>query len=155
MVETSPAKKEGMKLEIIVAIALIVIVVVASVYLVYMTDFFKTPETPDITYSTYYTNLNPEDAYDLINTSSNLTIIDCRGLEGCSQCQFNKGHLPGAELNSNPLTLYNYTSDILVYSVNGTIGEEFCEDLVNHVYGDIYNLEGGYEAWAARGFPKS
>jgi len=103
-----------------------------------------------IKYTSSYTNLNVDEAWTFINTTTeNLTIIDCRGLEGCSTCQYNRGHLPGAERNDNPLTLYNYSTNILVYSVNGTVGATFCEDLVNHVYGKIFNLAGGWDAWKA------
>ena len=104
-------------------------------------------------YTTSFSNIAPSEAYDLINTSSNLKVIDCRGLEGCSTCQFNKGHLPSAQLNSNPMSLYNLTKDVLVYSKNGTVGANFCQDLTDHVYGKIYNLEGGYNAWVAAGYP--
>ena len=106
-----------------------------------------------IPYTTIFYNITPKEAYNLINNTENLTIIDCRGLEGCSHCQFNRGHLPGAELNDNPTTLYQNTADILVYSVNGNVGEDFCLDLLNHVYGKIYNLIGGYNAWVAAGYP--
>ena len=104
-------------------------------------------------YTTSFSNIAPSEAYDLINDSSNLKVVDIRGLEGCSSCQFNKGHLPSAELNSNPMSLYNLTKDVLVYSKNGAVGDDFCQDIVDHVYGKIYNLEGGYNAWVAAGYP--
>jgi rhodanese-related sulfurtransferase len=114
------------------------------------------PTTDYYIYTSSFSNIEPSEAYDLINTSSNLKVIDCRGLEGCDHCQFKQGHLPGAELNSNFLTLYNSTEDILVYSINGTVGARFCENLTGRVYGKIYNLKGGYNAWVAwvkAGFP--
>ncbi len=104
-------------------------------------------------YTTSFSNIDPSEAYDLINSSSNLDVVDCRGLEGCSSCQFNHGHLPSARLNSNALTLYDSTEDILVYSKDGSVGSSFCSDLVGHVYGKIYNIKGGYNAWVAAGFP--
>ena len=86
-------------------------------------------------------------------TTRNLSIIDVRGLEGCGNCQFNKGgHLPGAELNMNAQTLYNTTDDILVYSVDGSVGADFCMNLTSHVYGKIYNLDGGFDAWKEAGY---
>ena len=102
-----------------------------------------------------YDEINGEYIYNL--SKIDLTIIDCRGLEGCSGCQFRAGHLPGAVLNDNYETLfYNVTNDkndILVYSKDGTIGEYFCQNLTGNVYGKLYNLEGGYNAWAAAGYP--
>lgn len=98
-------------------------------------------------------NISATDADELIKTNSNLTIIDCRGLEGCSSCQFNKGHLPGAEMNINPSTLFNTTNDILVYSKDGTAGYyNYSIHLIDHAEGTVYNLEGGYSAWISAGF---
>ena len=111
------------------------------------------PNTDDYIYTSSFSTVSPSKAYDMINTSSEIRVVDCRGLEGCSHCQFNKGHLPGAELISNSLLLYNSTEDILVYSKDGTVGEDFCQDITGHVYGEIYNIDGGYNAWVAAGFP--
>ena len=104
-----------------------------------------------------YKDISQKEAFDLLNqsinnTEFNLTVIDVRGLEDCSTCQFSKGHLPGAKLNQNYESLYNYTSDILVYSRDGTVGANFCENLTGNVYGDIYNLEGGFYAWEEAGY---
>ena len=156
MDEIQPTKGTK-KSELLVAIVLIVICVIAAAALVITftwTENSSTGQEPTGTqYASFYTNISAQTAYDLINVTSNLTVIDCRGLEGCSQCQFNKGHLPGAQLNMNSLTLYNSTNDILVYSKDGTVGAGFCQELVGHVYGEIYNLDGGYEAWTSAGYP--
>lgn len=112
-----------------------------------------------LAYTTIFTNITAKEAYDLINTQEKLLIIDCRGLECCSPCQFNRGHLPGTELNDILVTLYQdendyqNITDILVYSKNGLVGADFCSGLLNHVYSKIYNLNGGYEAWVAAGYP--
>jgi rhodanese-related sulfurtransferase len=59
-------------------------------------------------------------------------------------------------LNINPLVHFNTTENLLIYSKNGTVAEEdFCKVLVNHVYGKIYNLEGGFDAWKEAGYPIS
>jgi len=127
-------------------IILIAIIVIAAI-LVFIPRFFQENEDNTPVYITSFRNYAPEEAYDLMNNAENLTIIDCRGLEGCNTCQFKAGHLPGAELNENPNSLFNSTEKILVYSKNGSVGADFCADLVGHVYGDVYNLEGGYAAW--------
>ena len=59
----------------------------------------------------------------------------------------------GAVLNDNPETLYNSSEDILVYSKDGTVGAGFCQDLINNVYGNIYNLDGGINAWNELSYP--
>jgi len=135
-----------------IAILIIVIIIAIAVVFYVLPQLLKEEDNTPVFTSTYF-NKTPEEAYNIINTTKNLTVIDCRGLEGCSICQFNKGHLPGAELNENPNSLFNSTEDILVYSVDGTVGAIYCADLVGHVYGKIYNLAGGYDAWVAAGFP--
>jgi rhodanese-related sulfurtransferase len=148
------------QITIFLTILLAFIIIVAVVVFAYSNGFFLNGENNDgPTYTKSFLNITAKEAYNLINITENLTVIDCRGLEGCSTCQFNKGHLPGAELNDNPTTLYQNesdyknTTDILVYSVNGSVGVNFCSDLLGHVYGKIYNLDGGYEAWVAAGYP--
>ena len=91
-----------------------------------------------------YSNINVSQAREIIN---DVTVIDVRGLEGCSQCQFNQGHLPGALLYTDPKDLYNVSNNLLIYSVNGEKGEWFCEQLMGNVYGKVYNLQGGWNAW--------
>jgi len=155
MDEASPKKRKGNFLESIVAIVLVTITIIASIYLLYPTFFQDSQNNPYERYAQNYTNISVADAFDLINTTTdiNLSIIDVRGLEGCGSCQFkNKGHLPGAVLNSNPDSLFNSTAIFIVYSVDGTIGANFSQQLVNHVYGKIYNLEGGFEAWQDAGY---
>jgi len=141
-------KKE--KTFITISVLILTILIISGLtYAFYFTE--QKPNEPVFTSS--YENITPVQAYELINksrdTEYNLTVIDCRGLEGCSSCQFNHGHLPEAVLNSNYLTLYNSTNDILVYSRDGTVGASFCENLTGHVYGKIYNLDGGYYAWSS------
>ncbi len=155
MDKASPKKEKGNSLESIVVIVLVIITIIASIYLLYPSFFPDSQNTIYEGYAQNYTNISVAEAYDIMNTTTdmNLSIIDVRGLEGCGTCQFkNKGHLPGAVLNSNPNSLFNSTAVFIIYSVDGTVGANFSQDLVNHVYGKIYNLEGGIEAWREAGF---
>lgn len=156
MNKITSVKKESNKLDIIVTIVFIIIIAIAAVY-VAIPYFFS--EQTEKGYTSLYTNIDAEAAYNLINKTSNLIIIDCRGLEGCGSCQIKKdGRLDFdfVYLNQNPYVHYNTTEDLLIYSKDGTVAEEdFCEELVNHVYGKIYNLEGGFDAWKALGYPIS
>lgn len=152
MDEQKPVEKGKNKIEKIATFALIIIFLIALTFL--FIYFIQTTQYQEITYTTSYTNVTVDVAYNIINTTSNLTIIDCRGLEGCGTCSFkNEGHLKAAVLNSNAETLYNCTDDILVYSVDGTVGASFCQELINHVYGKIYNLDGGINAWKDHKYP--
>ena len=152
----SSSTKIGIRIDTIAIIVLVILVAFASVYVA--TPYFF-PESNEIVYSSSYKNINPEAAYNLINKTSNLIIIDCRGLEGCGPCQIKSdGRLDFdfVYLNINPLVHYNTTENLLVYSKNGTVAEEdFCKELVNHVYGKIYNLKGGFDAWKKAGYPIS
>jgi len=153
MDEPEPVRKENNKLEKVATVALITILLISITYLVI--TFIQTPQQfKGITYAPYYINVTADAAYNIINNSINLTIIDCRGLEGCGSCTFkNEGHIKGAELNSNAKTLYNWPEDILVYSKDGNVGASFCQELINNVYGKIYNLDGGINAWKQLKYP--
>jgi len=145
--------------KIISIIGVIIVIAILSFSIIIVIEPFKQntknnqKTTINIDYdNSTYTNLTTEEAYHLIQTEKNLSIFDIRGLEGCSSCQFNRGHLQGAEMNLNPKSLYNSTNDILVYSKDGSKGAIFCSELIGHVYADIYNLDGGYNAWVADGY---
>ena len=155
MDEAGTKIKKGNLPELIVAIVLVIITIIASIYLLYPNFFQDSQNNLFEGYVQSYTNISVADASELLNTSTdmNISVIDVRGLEGCGSCQFkNKGHLPGAVLNSNPDSLFNSTGIYIIYSVDGTVGANFSQQLVNHVYGKIYNLEGGFEAWRDAGY---
>ena len=96
-------------------------------------------------YTNKYYDINVSVAKQLINDNPNLTIIDCTG--GCQPCAWKSGHIANAIWDEFPENYYNYTSDILVYDNGGIKSSLFCQQLVNHTYGKIYNLVGGYLAW--------
>lgn len=156
MNKSPSAKKVGIKLDTIVLILFVILIAFASVYVA--TSYFFSEPT-EIKYTSSYKNISPEAAYNIINKTKNLVIIDCRGLEGCGPCQIKRdGRLDFdvVYLNQNPYVHYNTTENLLIYSKNGTVAEEdFCKVLVNHVYGKIYNLEGGFDAWKEAGYPFS
>ena len=138
-------KSEDKKIILLTLGTAVVLTVIAfSLILVFKSP---SPEKPTIPrYTTSYENINVSFAKELIETSPNLTIVDCSG--GCLSCTWKSGaYLPRARWVEFPEVLYNYTSDIMVYCRIGTKSVNFCEQLLNHVYGKIYNLLGGYRAW--------
>ena len=149
-------QKQKIKSETIVTIILLIIVVIAAIYIA---NFYLFSQDDEIKFTSSYKNIEPETAYKIINKTKNLVIIDCRGLEGCGSCQIkNEGRLDFdfVYLNQNPYVHFNTTENLLIYSKNGTAAEEdFCKILLNHVYGKIYNLKGGFEAWKEAGYPIS
>lgn len=105
----------------------------------------------------YYINLSVEEAYELINETADITIIDCRGLDysciSCLNSNYKSYHLKNSILEDYPATFENNTNDILVYSKNGATAPGFCESLIKHVDVKVYNMVGGIEAWKAAGYP--
>ena len=99
-------------------------------------------------YTTTYENVTPQEAYNLIKNDSNLIVVDVRGCP----CHYNKEHLPHAIWDTNVNDFYNTTKDLLIYCETGYTSTQFCKKLVGHVYGRIYNLEGGIEAWKKAGY---
>ena len=102
-------------------------------------------QQPGNQYIKYYTNITVEDAKELINSTINLTIIDCRNQPVYEWIKI-------STWSKNPEEFYNYTGDILVYSQNGGFSAQFCNNLINHTFGNLYNLEGGIEAWKNKGY---
>ena len=88
-----------------------------------------------------------EAAWERIGSLENLTIIDCRPCE----CQFVQ-RIPGAVWSDTPSMFHGWHEDVLVYSQEGVVSVDFCEDLLWQVYGSIYHLDGGFDAWKAAGY---
>jgi len=102
---------------------------------------------PDYTAS--YTAIDPKTAYELVfNNSNPLTIVDVRSCD----CDYEEGHIPKAIWRTYAPSLYETTSDLLVYCNDGELSVTFCEDLLDHTYGAIYLLEDGINAWKNAGY---
>ena len=100
-------------------------------------------------YTTSYTVIDPKTAYELVfNNSNPLTIVDIRSCD----CDYEAGHIPKAIWQTFVPSLYETTSDLLIYCEDGLSSITFCENLLNHTYGAIYFLEDGIEAWKNAGY---
>lgn len=100
-------------------------------------------------YTTSYTAIDPKAAYEFVfNNSNPLTIVDVRSCD----CDYEKGHIPNAIWQTYAPSLYETTSDLLVYCNDGELSVTFCEKLLNHTFGAIYYLEGGINAWEDAGY---
>jgi len=100
-------------------------------------------------YTTSYTAIDPEAAYEIVfNNSQYLIVVDIRSCD----CSYDKGHIPHAIWQPSPTAFYETTSDLLIYCNDGELSVTFCEDLLNHTYGAIYLLDGGIEAWKNAGY---
>ena len=157
------------KLAIIFMIALVIITMFAIIYFVLSMGDNGTNQDEIPVLSTDYENITAEKAYTLFLKSNNtmndynLIIIDARVLDySCPPCltdKYEDGHIPGAILDRNldAKAYYqdmNETNDILVYNKEDSSKTvSFCEDLIGYVYGNIYNLDGGYLSWKDAGYP--
>jgi len=158
MQDTSHTNDKSEKTYVFLLSLILIVIIILSVLFFAFSNNQDGNNSSSKLYQSEYYNISVAEAYDLINESENgtinLVITDIRQLEpeGCSDCEFKRGHLPYAKriINKN---LFNDTENVtLVYSRYGELGAEFCMELVGTVYGDIYNLEGGWDAWDTAGF---
>jgi len=74
-------------------------------------------------------------------------ILDCRDPRS-----YEHGHLPGAQLVSDEVLKRLGRSDkdqpVLVYCYHGISSRDLATFLVNFGFSSVYNLEGGWQAWA-------
>lgn len=153
---------EGKKTGIIIGVLILAIIIVVSCVFVFAFDIFgimpnnerNVDTSPQIT--TEYSALSAEAAYDFINTTThNLTIIDTR----TCKCSYDAGHIGAppyfeAIHSINWENYYNTTDDILVYDDAGDDEAlEYVDNLVNHLYGKLYYVEGGFSAWSQAKYP--
>ena len=137
------------KIQVILIIAIVLISISAIIWLIFpsgtTTEHGPTEPVPTAT----YTGISPENASNLINSSDNIIIVDVRSCK----CNYDKGHLPDATWNIDPLSFFNETRDLLIYDNNLESCIDFCNALVNNTYVAIYYLEGGINAWIRAGYP--
>ena len=99
-------------------------------------------------YTSFFLNVTIDDVNEMMANNSNLILVDCR-----TKPIYERGWIPNAICITEPEDLYNTTSDVLVYSQNGGFSYIFCKNLINHTFGALYNLHGGYQAWRDAGYP--
>ena len=148
--EENIPKGENKKIQVLLIFILIIISVGAAIGYTLSTEQEENGPTGPFLTNTY-SAISPTDALALINSTNEtqLIIVDIRSCK----CNYNSGHLPNSTWNVNPLSFYNLTEDLLVYSKNNVDSIEFIEKLLNKTYGDLYYLEGGINAWKLAGYP--
>ena len=147
--EQQPTKDSEKKIQVILIIVLVIISVSSVLWLTLISGLLEQELTEPVL-TTTYSSISPQDVVGLVNSSDNSTIIvDCR----TCKCNYNKGHLPNATWTINPEDFYNTTKDLLVYDNHGEKSTQFCQNLTGHVYGAIYYLEGGMDAWKEGTYP--
>ena len=115
----------------------VVIIIVAIVMMLLVAAFMENP-----------TFFNPPPAYTTVTKAEALkiyqrtdfTVVDANECK----CTYNAGNLPRSIWCNNPSILYNKSGVFLIYGDNAI---NFCEDLVEHVDGNIYYYAGTYQTW--------
>jgi rhodanese-related sulfurtransferase len=137
----------GKRLQLILIITVVIVSCIALVAAAFLFEVFEQePAGPFIT--TTYSSVTPENASILAANNESVIIIDVRSCK----CNYNKEHLPNAIWNTDWTTFYNETKDILVYDSTDFGSMNFCEQLINKIYGEIYYLQGGINAWKEAGY---
>lgn len=100
-----------------------------------------------------YTDLSPEDAKALIDTTPDIVIIDVSGV-------YDKGHLPGA-INyyigngslDEAIPDLDPEKTYLVYCHSVSASTAGAQKLVDAGFEKVYRLQGNYRAWLDAGYP--
>lgn len=100
-----------------------------------------------------YTDLTPEQAKQLVDTTPNLVILDVSP-------RYAEGHLPGAinyyfgdgSLEAAIPTL-DKTVPYLVYCHTDSVAIAGAQALVDARFETVYRLQGNYAAWVEAGYP--
>lgn len=99
-----------------------------------------------------YTDVTPEEAYDMISQQE-VVLLDVR-----TQEEYDSGHIPDAlliplsELESR-LDELNPADHILVYCRSGHRSAEAASILIANSFTRVYNMAGGILQWQAEGLP--
>ncbi len=137
----------------------ILVIIIISLIFYFTILYDSTPNVDEKSYTNKYTLISIENAYDLIyNKSVEMIIID---VPTTSLIRYNESHLENARmifdqesLPEGMNSLINTTKNILIYDDDGReSGIQYCEEILNKVYGDIYYLEGGINSWMDKNYP--
>jgi rhodanese-related sulfurtransferase len=101
----------------------------------------------------FYWTISVSDARAMMQSSSNLLVVDVRTTE-----EYVQGHLKGAiniPLSALPLRINGLDRNrpILVYCQTGIRSAQASSFLVRAGFTKVYNLEGGITEWINSGYP--
>lgn len=93
-----------------------------------------------------YIQLQPQDLSDL-NLRDELTIFDSRDANS-----FTQAHIPGARMIEDReiqklILQKKRNTPVVVYCYHGNSSKDICNLLCGMGFSEVYNLEGGWQAW--------
>jgi len=90
-------------------------------------------------------NTPPQDIEHLLQTNPSVVVVDC----STSGADFLAGRkLPGAVWSPDAKIYYGQNMELVLYSTPDEVAINYARSLVGKVYGHIYVLTGGQQAWA-------
>jgi rhodanese-related sulfurtransferase len=102
-----------------------------------------------------YTNVTVSEAYNLIENTTNLLILDVRTRDEYLTGHINNSHLiPHLEIESNQHKIpQNKSSPLLVYCRSGRRSSIASETLVELNYTQVFNMHEGFIVWKQVKYP--
>lgn len=97
-----------------------------------------------------YKNLGAEEAQKLIDSNTNLDVVDVR-----EQFEYEQGHIPGATLIpvgelENRLSELDKDQPVLLVCLSGARSAVGADLLVKNGFKEVYNLAGGMQSWQGK-----
>ncbi|MDD1649381.1 MAG: rhodanese-like domain-containing protein [Methylococcaceae bacterium] len=98
-------------------------------------------------------NIAPADALSLVKARPNLYLLDVRTPQEFQQARIAGAHLIPIDQFMQRVGELPQDRPILVYCAVGSRSAQVFSFLARRGYTEVYNLDGGIYAWAAKGYP--
>jgi rhodanese-related sulfurtransferase len=98
-------------------------------------------------------NIAPADALALLKKRQNTYLLDVRTPQEFQQARIAGAHLIPIDQVMQRIGELPKDRPILVYCAVGSRSAQVFSFLARRGYAEVYNLEGGIYAWAAKGYP--
>jgi rhodanese-related sulfurtransferase len=98
-------------------------------------------------------NIAPADALSLVKARPNLYLLDVRTPQEYQEARIAGAHLIPIDQLMQRVRELPQDRPILVYCAVGSRSAQVFSFLARRGYAEVYNLDGGIYAWAAKGYP--
>ena len=98
-------------------------------------------------------NIAPADALSLVKARPNLYLLDVRTPQEYQEARIAGAHLIPIDQLMQRVRELPQDRPILVYCAVGSRSAQVFSFLARRGYTEVYNLDGGIYAWAAKGYP--
>ena len=98
-------------------------------------------------------NIAPSDALTLLKQQQNTYLLDVRTPQEYQQARIAGAHLIPIDQVMQRVSELPKDRPILVYCAVGSRSAQVFNFLARRGYAEVYNLDGGIYAWAAKGYP--